>query len=173
MPGKHSRERNSKALSRRESMIAKNTLKSHYQYENGSRQWNSIKEKLVNKVNNIFKNEKLDPIYTTRKLDDFLSNKLYSDKKKKREITEFDNLVPIDFSKLKLLPELNEPSSNSSPELNEPSSNSSPELNECAKLLPNCNTPINLVTIDLNNIQWDLLLKSKNSIYNNTTFDFL
>lgn len=162
MPGKHYRQRNTKPLSKRESIIAKNTLKDHYQYENGPKQWNSIKEKLVDKVNNTFKNEKLYPIYNTRKLDDFLSNKLYRDKKKKRETIEFDNLVPIDLSKLNLLPELNEPSSNSLP-----------NLNECAELLPDCNTPINLVTIDLNNIQWDLLLKSNNSIYNNTTFDFL
>ena len=106
MPGKHFRQINTKPLSRKQSIIVKNTLENFYKYENGCRQWNHKKDELVNIINELFVKKNLNPIYTTRKLDDFLSNKLYRDKKKRKEtIIEFDNLIEINFTQLNLLPE--------------------------------------------------------------------
>lgn len=106
MPGKHFRQRNTKPLSRKQSIIVKNTLERFYQYENGCRQWNHKKEELVNIINKLFVKKNFNPIYTTRKLDDFLSNKLYRDKKKRKETTfDFNDFITIDLTQLNLLPE--------------------------------------------------------------------
>ena len=89
MPGTHNRKRDRRPLSKEESKIATQVLLPQYDVEKGCNQWCSDKEKneLVKEVNAAFLRAGLQeidekPIYTIRKLRDWLSNKLYRDRQK-------------------------------------------------------------------------------------------
>ena len=77
MPGKQKRD-GTKPLTRLQSKIAGNVLKPHFDPSLGERQWDdSAKAQLVQAVKEAFAAGGHDAEYTTRKLEDWVSNGIY------------------------------------------------------------------------------------------------
>jgi hypothetical protein len=82
MPGKQPRD-GAKPLTRLQSKIAGNVLQPHFEPSLGERQWDdAAKAQLVQAVNEAFAAGGHDAEYTTRKLQDWVSNGIYRWRKK-------------------------------------------------------------------------------------------